>query len=285
MGESDHEQGLDTGGAGSSRAPPGFGAFTGPLPGSEPRDSRWNGGPRFPNPGAAQAGVAARARVSGIPPLSTAFTSANDMLHWLQRFDGIWGHMGDYDFLTGLFLAERRDSLGRLLATYDLGPAGPLHPMSRYVPSQSGEDIFERFMHDGVHWEEEWHDRLPPAVELVTHHVRVLQVQEDWLTQAREATYQAYESQLRFIRDMRHRGELRLRSMPGHPGYWGLTGLRDVCGLAPYFVNPETNRAGTEAAPAQEARVADDSVEAAQTRRRVETAEKSSGKLILKHVR
>ena len=281
MGDSDHDQELDPEAAGSSQSPPGFVRVTGSHPSFDPRSARGNGGPRMLNPAAAQAGVAGRVRASGIPPLSTAFTSATDMLHWLQHFDAMWGHVGEYDYLTGLFLAERRDSLGRRLATYDLGPSGPLHPMSRYVPTQSGEDVFERFMHDGVHWEDEWHDQLPSSVDLVTHHVRVLQVQEDWLSQAREATYQAYESQLRFIRDLRHRGELRLRSMPGHPGYWGLTGLRDVCGLAPYLVNPGTTRAGTEAAPAPGASATVGQAGVAETRRHVETAEKSSGKSVL----
>ena len=281
MGDSDHDQELDTEVAGSSQSPPGFERVTGPHPSFDPRNARWNGGPRFPNPGAAQAGVAGRVRASGIPPLSTAFTSSNDMLHWLQRFDAMWGHVGEYDYLTGLFLAERRDSLGRRLATYDLGPAGPLHPMSRYVPYSIRGG---RFRTVRARWSALGRRVARPAAVLRglgdapcagAAGARGL------ANPGPEATYQAYESQMRFIRDMRHRGELRLRSMPGHPGYWGLTGLRDVCGLAPYLVNPGTTRAGTEAAPAPEASATDGQMEVAETSRRVETAEKSSGKSVL----
>ena len=96
-------------------------------------------------------------------PLPTANLNAGDsivqgpismphVMGWLTRFNAVWGHLGQYDRVTQLFLAERRDVYGRALAPYDLGVSGPIHPVTQYIAMRPGDDVFARFMADTLHW-------------------------------------------------------------------------------------------------------------------------------------
>ena len=218
-------------GAGSNRPPPP--RFFGPDGGQTGHRAR-------PPPTSSARSPTAGARVSFPPPQvnQTMPVIADQSLEWLSHFDAIWGHIGDYDHVTGLFLAERRDNYGRTLASFDMGPRGPTYPITRFVAGDPADDIFERFCNDHAHWDRDWQGVPPPERDLVLHHVRVLRRQMDWLLQAREASYQAYESQLRLVRSMHERGEMRLRSLPEHSGYWGLGPMYDVVGLMPYLAVP-----------------------------------------------
>ena len=124
---------------------------------------------------------------------------------------------------------------GRTLAPYDLGVSGPLHPVTQYISMRPGDDVFGRFMTDTLHWPEAFFVTPPSELANVTHHVGVLQAQGEWLRQSREATFQAYDSQLRLIDSLRERGELRLRSLPGYVGQFGHQPAHAFRGLVPYL--------------------------------------------------
>ena len=158
-----------------------------------------------------------------LPSLQPLRSSQDVLASNLRHFNAIWGNLEVEDRLTQLFINERQSVMSQAGPYIDLGVQGPLHPSSAYVCSSTRDDVFDRFMRDGLHWDSTW-PSIPTTTALVAHHVRILRWQREWLLQAREVTIQAYESQLQLVTGLLERGEMRARGLNLGGTVWGPTG-------------------------------------------------------------
>ena len=171
-------------------------------------------------------------------PTPTPIRSAQEIIgDNLRRFNAVWGSLLVEDTVTRLWIDERQVVMSHSSSHLDLGVFGPQQPASPFPSSDVRDDVFDRFVRDGLHWDQNWKG-IPTEGQLMAHHIRLLRMQKEWLLRARESTFLAYESQLQVVNGLLERGELRSRgSFLGGP-LWGGRGEEEVPDLLHHYDGP-----------------------------------------------